>query len=49
VWAPGGRPRIAFGFTIRGGKIVEIELWSQTPHAFASSTWRPSTTDFQVR
>jgi hypothetical protein len=26
VWAPGGRPRIAFGFTIRGGKIVEIGL-----------------------
>jgi hypothetical protein len=26
VWAPGGRPRIAFGFTITRGKIVEIEL-----------------------
>jgi hypothetical protein len=25
VWAPSGRPRIAFGFTIRG-KIVEIDL-----------------------
>ena len=25
MWAPGGRPRIAFGFTIRGGKIVEID------------------------
>jgi len=26
VWAPGGQPRVAFGFTIAGGKIVEIEL-----------------------
>jgi len=26
VWAPGGRPRIVFGFTIEAGKIVEIEL-----------------------
>jgi RNA polymerase sigma-70 factor (ECF subfamily) len=26
VWAPGGRPRVAFGFTIAGGKIVAIEL-----------------------
>jgi RNA polymerase sigma factor (sigma-70 family) len=26
VWAPGGRPRVAFGFTITGGKIVEIDL-----------------------
>jgi hypothetical protein len=26
VWAPDGRPRIDFGFTIRGGKIVEIDL-----------------------
>ena len=26
VWAPGGRPRVVFGFTITGGKIVEIEL-----------------------
>jgi RNA polymerase sigma-70 factor (ECF subfamily) len=26
VWAPGGQPRIVFGFTIRGGKIVEIDL-----------------------
>ena len=26
VWAPGGQPRVVFGFTIHGGKIVEIEL-----------------------
>jgi RNA polymerase sigma factor (sigma-70 family) len=26
VVAPGGRPRIVFGFTIMGGKIAEIEL-----------------------
>ena len=26
VWAPGGRPRVAFGFTIAGSKVVAIEL-----------------------
>jgi ketosteroid isomerase-like protein len=26
VWAPGGRPRVVFGFTITDGRIVEIEL-----------------------
>ena len=26
VWAPGGRPRVAFVFTTRSGKIVEINL-----------------------
>ena len=26
VWAPGGRPRVVFGFTIMGGKIVAIDL-----------------------
>jgi RNA polymerase sigma factor (sigma-70 family) len=26
VWAPGGRPRVVFGFTITDGKIAEIEL-----------------------
>ena len=26
VWAPGGRPRVVFGFTIEGGKIVSIDL-----------------------
>jgi RNA polymerase sigma-70 factor, ECF subfamily len=25
VWAPGGRPRVVFQFTITGGKIVEID------------------------
>jgi len=26
VWAPGGRPRLVFGFTIAHRKIVEIDL-----------------------
>jgi RNA polymerase sigma-70 factor (ECF subfamily) len=26
VWAPGGRPRVVFGFTITAGRIVAIEL-----------------------
>ncbi len=26
VWAPGGRPRIAFSFTVASGKIVAIDL-----------------------
>jgi hypothetical protein len=26
VWAPGGQPRVAFGFTIADGRVVEIEL-----------------------
>jgi RNA polymerase sigma factor (sigma-70 family) len=26
VWAPGGRPRVLFGFTIAAGKIVEVTL-----------------------
>jgi RNA polymerase sigma factor (sigma-70 family) len=26
VWAPGGQPRVVFGFTIAGGKIAEIEI-----------------------
>lgn len=26
VWAPGGKPRVVFGFTITRGKIVEIEI-----------------------
>ncbi len=26
VWAPGGRPRVVFGFTITRGKIVDIDL-----------------------
>ncbi len=25
-WAPGGQPRVVFGFTIKGGKIVAIDL-----------------------
>jgi RNA polymerase sigma factor (sigma-70 family) len=26
VWAPGGQPRVVFGFTLAGGKIVEIHM-----------------------
>jgi RNA polymerase sigma factor (sigma-70 family) len=26
VWAPGGQPRVVFGFTITGGKIVAIDI-----------------------
>jgi hypothetical protein len=26
VWAPGGKPRVVFGFTMTGGKIVAIDL-----------------------
>jgi RNA polymerase sigma-70 factor, ECF subfamily len=32
VWAPGGRPRVVFGFTITGGKIVEINLFADPDH-----------------
>jgi ketosteroid isomerase-like protein len=28
VWAPGGKPRVVFGFTITDGKIVAIDLQS---------------------
>jgi RNA polymerase sigma-70 factor (ECF subfamily) len=30
VWATGGTPRVVFGFTIRNGKVVEIELTADT-------------------
>ncbi len=30
VWAPGGTPRVVFGFTIRTGKVVEIALVADT-------------------
>ena len=30
VWAPGGTPRVVFGFTIRNGKVVEIALVADT-------------------
>ena len=26
VWAPGGRPRIVFAFTIEGGRIAAVDL-----------------------
>jgi RNA polymerase sigma factor (sigma-70 family) len=32
VWAPGGRPRAVFGFTIAGAKIVEIDLVGDPEH-----------------
>jgi len=32
VWVPGGRPRAVFGFTIRGAKIVEIDLVGDPEH-----------------
>jgi RNA polymerase sigma-70 factor (ECF subfamily) len=32
VWAPGGRTRVVFGFTIVDGKIVEINLLADPEH-----------------
>ena len=32
VWAPGGRPRVVFDFTIRHGKIVEIAMIADAEH-----------------
>jgi RNA polymerase sigma-70 factor (ECF subfamily) len=32
VWAPGGRPRVVFGFTITDGRIVEIEMLADPTH-----------------
>ena len=32
VWAPGGRPRVVFGFTITAGKIIEIEIVADPAH-----------------
>ena len=32
VWAPGGTPRAAFGFTITGGKIVAIDVFADPAH-----------------
>jgi RNA polymerase sigma factor (sigma-70 family) len=29
VWAQGGRPRVVFGFTIAGGKIVGIDMFAE--------------------
>jgi RNA polymerase sigma-70 factor (ECF subfamily) len=26
AWAPGGKPRVVFSFTVAAGKITEIEL-----------------------
>ena len=32
VWAPGGRPRVVFDFTVKRGKIVEINLLADPEH-----------------
>jgi RNA polymerase sigma factor (sigma-70 family) len=32
VWAPGGKPRVVFGFTVTRGKIVEISLLADPDH-----------------
>ena len=32
VWAPGGRPRVVFVFTIEGEKIVQIEMLADPAH-----------------
>jgi RNA polymerase sigma-70 factor (ECF subfamily) len=32
VWAPGGRPRAVFAFTIDDGRIVEIEILTEPAH-----------------
>jgi len=32
VWAPGGRTRVVFSFTITGGKIVKIEMLADPEH-----------------
>src|SRR6266545_4418351 len=32
VWAPGGQPRVVFGFTITRGKIVAIDLLADPAH-----------------
>jgi RNA polymerase sigma-70 factor (ECF subfamily) len=26
MWAPGGKPRVVFGFTIARGEVIEIEM-----------------------
>ena len=32
VWAPGGKPRVVFAFTITSGKIAAIELIADPEH-----------------
>jgi RNA polymerase sigma factor (sigma-70 family) len=32
AWAPGGRPRVVLGFTVRDGLIVEIDLLADPEH-----------------
>jgi len=46
MWAPGGRPRVVFGFTIGRGKIVEIDLVAD-PARLRRSTSSSSTADEQ--
>jgi RNA polymerase sigma-70 factor (ECF subfamily) len=32
VWAPGGRPRVAFVFTVSGDRIAGIDLVADPAH-----------------
>jgi RNA polymerase sigma-70 factor (ECF subfamily) len=32
VWASGGQPRVAFAFTITGGKVVTIDMIADPEH-----------------
>jgi RNA polymerase sigma factor (sigma-70 family) len=42
VWAPGGRPRVAFGFTVADGRILAIDLLAD-PERLALVEPAPST------
>jgi RNA polymerase sigma factor (sigma-70 family) len=42
VWAPGGRPRVAFGFTVADGRILAIDLLAD-PERLARVEPAPST------
>lgn len=44
VWAPGGQPRVVFGFTMTRGKIVEIDLVAD-PERLRQLDLAVSTTD----
>ena len=38
LWAPGGAPRVAFHFTMAGGKIVAIDLIAD-PERLSQLEW----------
>jgi hypothetical protein len=42
VWAPGGRPRVVFAFTVSDGRVADIRLLAD-PSAWPSWTWSRST------